>query len=360
MRAMIVKEFRQLRRDRRTLAMLVLLPVLLLVVFGYAANFTVGRIPTTVVGPRAQALATRLPAPFDVTRVDVNGGRADAVAQLRDGHTPVAFLTTPAGVRVLLDGSELFSANAARAALGSLRGSLPAGASPQLEILFNPGLRTSAIMVPGLAGLILLFIGTLITSLGVVRERQEGTLEQLAVMPFSPRDVFIGKIAPYFLVAVIDFCIVLVIGVALFDVPFRGSAAALAAGALLFLFVTLGIGVLISTVSQNQGQAIQLAMMTTLPQILLSGLIFPLASMAAGVRWISYLLPLRYFTEISRGIMLRGESIGALWQPFLLLALLGIVVVALATRRFRRDLAPAPPRKHRRLRSQASATAGPA
>jgi ABC-2 type transport system permease protein len=360
MRAMIVKEFRQLRRDRRTLVMLVMLPVLLLVVFGYAASFNVERIPTTVVGPQADAVASRLRAPFDVAHVDVSGGRAEAVAQLRDGHTPVAFVTTPTAVRVLLDGSELFSATAARTALESMPGSSGPGASARVEVLFNPGLKTSAIMVPGLAGLILLFIGTLITSLGVVRERQAGTLEQLAVMPFRPRDVFIGKIAPYFLVALLDLCVVLAIGVALFGVPFRGSAAALALGALLFLFVTLGIGVLISTVSQNQGQAIQLAMMTLLPQILLSGLIFPLASMAAGVRWISYLLPLRYFTQISRGIMLRGESIGALWQPFALLALLGVVVVVLATLRFRRDLAPAPRRAHHRPGSEAPATVGSA
>jgi ABC-2 type transport system permease protein len=115
-----------------------------------------------------------------------------------------------------------------------------------------------------------------------------------------------------------------------------------ALGALLFLLVTLGTGVLISTVSQNQGQAIQLAFMLMLPQILLSGLIFPLASIAAGVRWISYLLPLTYFNEISRGVMLRAEPLGPLWRPFTFLALLGVVVVSLAILRFRGYLAPAP------------------
>lgn len=340
MRAMIVKEFRQLRRDRRTLALLVMLPILLLIVFGYAASFNVTRIPTVVVGPRASLLVTHVRPPFEVTTIDPAAGRSYAVERLRDGHDAVAFVTGPAGVQAVLDGSQLFSANAARAALATPEREGAARLVTRIEVLFNPQLKTSAIMVPGLAGLILLFIGTMITSLGVVRERQAGTLEQLAVMPFRPRDVFIGKIAPYFLVAVIDLCVVLAIGVALFGVPFRGSPAALALGALLYLFVTLGMGVLISTVSQNQGQAIQLAMMTTLPQILLSGLIFPLASMAAGVRWISYLLPLRYFTEISRGIMLRGESIAALWQSYALLALLGVVVVALASMRFRRDLAP--------------------
>jgi ABC-2 type transport system permease protein len=133
---------------------------------------------------------------------------------------------------------------------------------------------------------------------------------------------------------------VLAIGVAVFGVPFRGSAAVFGLGALLFVFVTLGLGVLISSVSQTQGQAIQLAVMTLLPQVLLSGLIFPLTSIVVGVRWIAYLLPLTYFTEISRGVMLRAEPISSLWPPFVYLALLGAAVATLATLRFRAFLAP--------------------
>src|ERR1700751_6073889 len=202
-------------------------------------------------------------------------------------------------------------------------------------------------MIPGLAGVVLAFIGTIITSLGVVRERQSGTLEQLAVMPLKPRDVVLGKIVPYFLVATIDLAIVLAVGITVFGVPFRGSPVTFALGALLFLFVTLGFGVLISSVSQNQGQAIQLAMMTLLPQILLSGLIFPLSSIVAGARWIAYFLPLTYFNEISRGVMLRAEPIGPLWQPFVFLALLGLIVFTLASLRVRSFLAPAAPRRRK-------------
>jgi ABC-2 type transport system permease protein len=209
------------------------------------------------------------------------------------------------------------------------------------EVLFNPDLDTSAVLVPGLAGLVLLFVGSLITSLGVVRERQAGTLEQLAVMPLRPRDVFVGKIAPYFVVAAIDLVVVLFVGWLLFDVPFAGSVWLMALGSVLFLFVTLGTGVLISTVSENQGQAIQLAIMTLLPQVLLSGLIFPLDSMAAGVRWIGYLLPLTYFNQIARGVMLKGAPFGAISLSLGLLALLGVVVFGLAVLRFRSDLAPA-------------------
>jgi len=340
--AMIVKEFRQVRRDRRTLAMMIVMPVLLLVVLGYAASFDVKTISVAVSGPQAELLAQRLPAPFDVKTTAPGQSAAWARNELRDGKAEVAVVTGGSRPQVLIDGSQLFSAKAALAALAGLqqRGTrLPV--APEVTVLYNPGLKTSAIMIPGLCGVVLVFVGTIITSLGVVRERQSGTLEQLAVMPLKPRDVFLGKIVPYFLVAAVDLAIVLTVGIAVFGVPFRGNLAVFGLGALLFLFVTLGIGVLISSVSQNQGQAIQLAVMTLLPQVLLSGLIFPLASIAAGVRWIAYFLPLTYFNEISRGVMLRAEPIAALWQPFIFLALLGAIVVTGATLRFRSYLAPA-------------------
>jgi len=370
--AMIVKEFRQLRRDRRTLAMMVAMPVILLVVLGYAASFDVSSIPVAVAGPDAAAVARSLPTPFRVVKTDTAAGRGWAATELRDGHAAAVLVTGGAGLAsasgtpgvsgapvvsaVLVDGSQLFTAQATLTALSKLRAasSSPSSAPrPPVTILYNPALKTSYVMIPGLAGVVLVFIGTIITSLGVVRERQSGTLEQLAVMPLRPRDVFLGKIVPYFVVAAVDLAIVLGVGIALFGVPFRGSVLVFGLGALLFLFVTLGIGVLISTVSQNQGQAIQLAVMTMLPQVLLSGLIFPLASIAAGVRWIAYLLPLTYFNEISRGVMLRAEPLGPLWQPFAFLALLGLVVVTLAILRFRAYLAPAPSRgglrrQHRR------------
>jgi ABC-2 type transport system permease protein len=155
----------------------------------------------------------------------------------------------------------------------------------------------------------------------------------------------VGKIAPYFVVAAVDMVIVITLGWLLFDVPFNGSIWLLALGAVLFLFVTLGTGVLISTVSENQGQAIQLALLTLLPQVLLSGLIFPLESMAAGVRWIGYLLPLTYFNQIARGVMLKGAPFEALVLPYGLLAILGLIVFGLAVLRFRADLAPSPARR---------------
>jgi len=339
--ALVLKEFRQVRRDHRTLAMMIVMPLLLLVVFGYAASFDVTEIPTVVVGPTASAAADELPELFQVTESQQNWDRSDAVDQLRNGDATIAVVTSGEEPQVLIDGTELFSARSALTALSQ------SPSAPEPEILFNEDLDTSAIMVPAIAGMILIFVGTMITSLGVVRERQSGTLEQLAVMPFKPRDVFVGKVAPYFVVAAIDLVVIVGVGAWLFDVPFIGSPWLLALGALLFLFVTLGLGVLISSVSENQGQAIQLALMSLLPQVLLSGMIFPISSMAASIRWISYLLPLTYFTEISRGVMVRGEGIDGLWLPLTMLAVLGFVIFSFAIVRFRHDLTPAKVKRSR-------------
>ncbi len=379
--AMVVKEFLQLRRDRRTLAMMFVLPLMLLVIFGYAASFDVSSISAVVVGPGAKSFSHLVKKPFSLVATHPRSGSAAARRDIQDGTADVAFVTSANGqvTAVLINGADLFTARAAETAVahmtqgaGNLRRiqaeikrlippgypvpALTSPAPPKLTVLYNPGLKTALVMVPGLAGVILVFVGTLIASLGVVRERQAGTLEQLAVMPLSPWDVLIGKVAPYFIVAAVDLTLVLAVGMWLFGVPMHGSWAVLILGALLFLFVTLSIGVLISSVSQNQGQAIQLAMLTVLPQILLSGLIFPLASMAAGVRWIAYILPLTYFVQISRGVMLEGQPIGDLWQPFLYLAVLGVVVVTFATLRFRRLLNPS--LGHSRRRRGPSAEAG--
>lgn len=344
MRAMIVKEFRELVRDRRTLAMLVVLPLLLLIIFGYAANFYVSSVHTAVVGPQAQHVAAGLPDYFDVTVNSTTDTATDAQNLLRDNKVDVALVTGAqpgAQIRALVDGSNLFAAQSAVSVLNKF------GARVHTEVLYNPGLKTSWVMVPAIIGLILTFIGTIITSIGMVREREAGTLEQLAVMPIAPSQVILGKILPYFLVAAVDMIIVTVLGIALFGVPFNGNVLTFALGAALFLFVVLGLGVLISTVSQTTGQAIQTAFFFLLPQILLSGMIFPIDAMAAGIRWISYVLPLTYFVMISQGVMLRGAPISTLWLPLVVLAAMAVVVFTGATLRFRRDLAPGSSGHHR-------------
>ena len=318
--------------------MLIVMPVLLLLIFGYAASFDVDEIPTVVVGESAREVADRLPAGLTVESVDAEASRDEAEDELVAGNAHVAVIAGE-GVEVLIDGSELFMAKAAVQIATAMAAQVP---GLTYEVLFNPTLDTSAVLVPGLAGLIIVFVGTLVTSMSVVREQEAGTLEQLAVMPFKPKDVFIGKIAPYFLIAAIDIIVILVIGTLVFDVPFNGSAIPLAIGAVLFLFVALGVGVLISSVSENQAQAIQLAIMTLLPQVMLSGIIFPLSSMAPAVRWIGYLLPLTYFNQVAKGVMVRGAGMGDLLAALVLLAALGGVIFGLAVIRFSRQLRPAP------------------
>ncbi|MDO8143267.1 ABC transporter permease [Isoptericola sp. 178] len=345
---MIVKEFRELRRDHRTVAMLVALPLLMLVIFGYAANFTVDELKVAVVGDQAdqvQQLVAQAPqdAPttLDLTDVDAEAGSGQARDMLRDDEVDVAILSGDAsdadGGRptVLVDGSNLFAAQSASVLVAQL------GDRVDSEILYNPDLETSWVMVPAIIGLILTFIGTIITSIGLVREREAGTLEQLAVMPLSPTSVVLGKISPYFLLACFDMVLVTLLGVWLFGVPFRGSALLFGIGAAIFLFAVLGIGVLISTVSQTTGQAVQVALMTMLPQILLSGMIFPLDAMAAGVRWIGYLLPLTWFVKLSQGVMLRGAGWESMWLPVVVLTGMAVLVFGVAVVRLRRDIAPA-------------------
>ena len=334
MRAMIIKEFRELRRDRRTMAMLIVLPILLLVVFGYAASFDMTNIPTATLGPSADQVAGTLPDLFDVTTVDRAGSEQEARDLLRDSDVDVAITTDTEPAVAFVDGSSLFAAQSFSAALGR------AGDAIRVEVLYNPDLITAWVLVPALTGLILMFIGTVVTAIGLVRERENGTLEQLAVMPLSSSSVVLGKIVPYFILAAADMVIVTILGVALFGVPFNGNLGLFALGAALFLFVVLGIGVFISTVSQNAGQAIQLAFFFLLPQILLSGMIFPLEAMPWGVRWISYLLPLTYYTMIALGVMLRDAGLDSLWPAYLILSIMAVVVFAGATWRFSRDLAP--------------------
>lgn len=337
MLAMILKEFRELRRDRRTVAMLVALPLVLLVIFGYAANFSVSSVTVEVVGPNADSVAGQLPPFFDVTAVDPSGDTEAGTDALVDAEVDSVVVVGDGTNQLLVDGSSLFTAQATVAAVQRV------GDSATFDVLFNPDLKTSWVMVPGLIGLIMTFIGTIVTSLGLVRERQDGTLEQLAVMPFRPSDVIAGKIAPYFVLAYLDMVAVVVLGMLLFGVPFAGSAVLFGLGAAIFLLVVLGLGVFISTVSENQGQAIQTAMFVVMPQILLSGMIFPLSSMPWGVRWIGYLLPLTYFIEIALGIMLRGAGIGSLWPAYAVLCVMIVVVLGGAVARFRRDLAPSLP-----------------
>lgn len=350
--------------------MLVVLPILLLVIFGYAADFAVDRVTVTIVGAEAEALSEEWSKDamatdrLDIVGVDSTLTEDDAERVLRDQESDVVVVVVPdAGlgsplsdrIRVFADGSALFTAQAAQATFVQLaakdalsphrlieaqgEAQAPAGDLDDLvSVLFNPDLETSWVMVPGLIGLILTFIGTLITSVGLVRERETGTLEQLAVMPLRPSAIILGKITPYFLLALIDMAAVTLLGTWLFKVPFLGSVLLFAVSAVVFCFVVLGIGVLVSSVSQNTGQAIQLALMFVVPQVLLSGLIFPLDSMPLGVRWLGYALPLTWFREIAQGVMLRDADLSSLWLPLVVLTAMAVLAFGAATARMRYSL----------------------
>lgn len=434
--AMVTKEFRELSRDRRTMALLLVVPIVLLVVFGYAANFSVDTTRVIIAGPQAaqaQSALENIPAGrdhFEIARVENRLSESEirdlfrreeikAVIQTEENNAsqsdsenigsdetnpPLATFT-----HLWVDGSHLFTAQSAAAQwlqvlvadmktrmsqvrtqitaaqeemqqmqalaaqaaapgvnlptnpganppavtqpanpaakIKSLSGQLSALSLDDLSreravtVAFNPDLRTSWVMIPGLIGLIMTFIGTIVTSIGLVREREAGTLEQLAAMPLRPSAIIAGKILPYFVLSLADAVVVTLVAVWLFGVPFVGVTWRFALLVTLFLFVVLGIGVLLSVISQNTGQAIQLAIMLVMPQVLLSGLVFPLESMAWGVRWIGYILPLTWFNLASGGIMLKGSDFAELALPMGVLALQAAVIFTLATVRMRRMLA---------------------
>ncbi|MEZ3159435.1 ABC transporter permease [Microbacterium sp. BWT-B31] len=357
MRAVFLKEFQELRRDRPTLAMLIVMPLLLLVVFGYAANFTVDTLRVSVYGADAQQLEDLvdenedLSEHLEIVATDASGDAGDAEQALVDRASNVAIVAEGSGtVTVYIDGSNLFAAQSALVLFTQISEQFaqnPRAPTVEIEVLFNPDLKTSWVMIPAIIGLILTFIGTVITSIGLVREREAGTFEQLAVMPLRAPAVILGKITPYFLLASFDMVVVTVVGIWLFGVPFVGSVWLFIVGAALFLFAVLGLGVLISSVAKTSGQAIQFALMLLLPQVLLSGMIFPLDAMAAGVRWIGYLLPLTYFTMVSQGVMLRGAGWESLWLPLSVLLLMAIALFTLAVVRLHASIAPARAHRHR-------------
>ena len=320
-----------MRRDRRTMALLFMVPLLMLTVFGYAARFDVKDIPTAVVGPGSAEALKALGPGFDVVRRLPAGDEAAARRLLRDSKAHVALVASDGRTAVLIDGSELFSAQSALRRLGALPGA-------QVQILYNPELKTGHVMIPGIIGFILLFVGLFITGLGVVREREQGTLEQFAVTPLRPIDVILGKIIPYFLIAFCNLVLSSVAGVVVFGMPFRGSFLLFAAFGLAFLFAILGFGVLVSTASRSQGEAVQLAIIIILPQVMVSGMVFPLNAMPDGVRWLGSLMPLTYFIIGMKGVLLKAAPLQALWVPLCVLVLMAAAVFVVSVLRFRREL----------------------
>src|SRR5689334_9994893 len=342
LRALVRKEFLQLRRDHRTLALMIFMPVSLILIFGYAASFDVKNLDVELVAHDSVAVrdalaqgdafhvASRVAPDLRHARDDIKHGRAVVAVALDAGGRPE---------RVLVDGSRLLEAMAAQRKLAALEARAVPGLRPlHVETLFNPQLRSAEFMIPGLVGYIMVQVAVIFTALGVVRERERGTIEQLMITPLTKLELMVGKTLPYLVLALFDLGTIIVVGRLVFGVPVRGSLALLFAVSLIFLVATLAIGLLISTVAQNQQQALEMAVFVQLPQMLLSGLVFPLASMPWGVRWIGYLFPLTYFLPVARGIFLKGLGLADLWQPVCVLVVMAVAFLGLATLRFRKTL----------------------
>jgi ABC-2 type transport system permease protein len=340
LKALVVKEALQLRRDPRSLTLLILMPVVLLLLFGYGIDYNVHNVRAELVGGSAPAVRAELESgdAFAVAPAPARDER-QARADLRAGRAVLAVVVDGSGrpVKALLDASDQLTASAALRNLRALAAT-PSARSVPVELLYNPKLRTINFLMPGLIGLIMAYVGMIASALGIVRERERGTLEQLMVTPLTKLELMFGKIVPYLAIAILDVVLIVALGIVLFDVPLRGSAVLLLCLSVMFLASTLALGLLISTIARDQRQAMQIAVVFLLPMVLLSGEFFPLESIPWGIRWISYLMPLTYFMPITRGIFLKGLGLGDLWWQSLMLAVMTAVFVALAVSRFRKSL----------------------
>jgi ABC-2 type transport system permease protein len=364
--AMFIKEFVQLRRDRLTFATMIFIPVVQLLLFGYAINTTPRHLPTAVLMHEESDLARSVLAAlsntsyFSVTRVARSEAEMDhwmrSGAILFGVEIPAGF---ERGVRrgdkpALLVAADASDPVAAGTALSALEGTIDRALArdrglpetiqsvPAFEIRqhrrYNPAAVTSLNIVPGLLGTILTMTMLIFTALSVTREIERGTMESLLAMPIKPLEIMLGKIAPYIFIGFIQAGLILVLALTLFEVPVRGSMTLLAVLSTLFIATNLSIGYTFSTIAQNQLQAIQMSFMFFLPNILLSGFMFPFAGMPGWAQAIGELLPLTHYVRIVRGIMLKGSTLHDLQLEALALAGLMLVAMTLAVRRFRRTL----------------------
>lgn len=364
----VYKECIHIIRDPRTLAVMFLMPVMQLILLGYAVNTNVEHLPTVVVDqdltPQSRELiqAYRASNYFDITR---HASSEEELGRLIDGGRFRAGLIIPAGygreleknhkaqVSFVIDGSDptiattAFSAAQTIAQAQSLElaqkimgldvENLP-GIDVHTRVWYNPNMESVNFMIPGLIGLILQFLTTLFTSISIVREREQGTIEQLIVTPIRSAELILGKVAPYVAIAFFDLAEILVIGVFWFGVPVSGSVSLLLAASFLFLLTTLGMGILISTVAGSQQEAMFLTFFTLLPAIFLGGFLFPLEAMPQALQWISYVIPLRYMLIILRGIVLKGVGLRILAGEVIAIIVFGVFIFSIASRRFRKRL----------------------
>ena len=355
--AFVRKELRHIVRDRQTLVILLALPLAQVVLFGFALRSDIRDIRLAFVAqaPDAEtaALRTRFAQNGRFTVVDARAdeveglfraNRLDVAVELESGLAARNADGRPARIRVVADASDPNTGTTMRAhTLAVLdswqrdRVTRAAGVmlEPRIRMRFNPTLESVNLFVPGLIALILTMVTALMTAISLSREKERGTLEVLLVSPLRPWQVIVGKVAPYLLLAFVNVVTILLAAWLVFGVPFRGSLALLLLGSTLYALVGLALGVLIAAVTGSQRAAMLAALGgTMLPSTLLSGLIFPIASMPRVLQVLSHIVPARWFVEISRSVMLKGAGWQHLWQEFAVLTLMLLVMLTVATRRF--------------------------
>jgi drug efflux transport system permease protein len=362
---MVRKEFIQMKRDRLTLGIMIGIPIVQLLMFGYAIQTDVRHIPTVVLDRSRTPESRDLIAAFQNTGsfriVEHVDGLPALDAAIERGRAQAGIIVPPeyardlgrggtATVQIVIDASDPLSSQSALAAaagVGQVRslGALAAAAgrsSLPLEVRvrprYNPGLRSPNYIVPGLVGVILTLTLVLITAMAIVRERERGTLEQLIVTPITKTELMLGKIAPYIGVGIVQMTAVLTLGRFVFDVPLSGSLLLLYGVSLIFVIASLSFGLFISTLVTNQQQAMQVSFFFVMPNILLSGFMFPRAAMPALFQWFSLLLPLTHYLQVLRGILLKGVGLEAIWPQVLILGGFAVALISLAVRRFHKTL----------------------
>ncbi len=354
------KELLQLRRDPKILPILFVAPVIQLIVLGYAATTDVRRVELAVCDLDRTAASRELVEAFtasnyfrQVAFVDdqraldgwLDSGRARIALTIPAGFAADRNIGRPATVQLLADGSDAmvgtlglsYAQGVLREAAESAGMVLPVSLQP--KVLYNPDLVSRNFMVPGVLAMIIMVMTMMLSSMALVRESELGTMEQLLVTPLSPGSIIVGKLMPYALVGTVEILTALPVVLFWFQVPLRGSLAALAALTLPFMLCTLGLGLLVSTLARTQQQAMMIAAFVfMLPQIYLSGFVFPIQNMPPFFRWITYAVPLRYYVTALRGVFLKGVGLEVLWPQGLALLCIGTAILVSARLRFRQRL----------------------
>ena len=368
----VKKEFIQFRRDPKMFGLSFIAPVFQLVILGYAASLDVKNIPTVVYDQDRSPVSRDLVRSFEssgyFTVVDYLQRDIDVDREVDDGKASIALVIPrdferrlTAGERVPLqiiaDGSESNSAGIGMSYASMIVGSfsqnivlqnlqrrgfgprIPGGVNAQIRVWYNPELRSRNFMVPGVLALLLMVMTMILTSLAIVKEKETGKMEQLAVSPIKPYQLMIGKLLPFLLIGVIDVILVVLFTNIVFNLPVKGSMLLLLALCLVFLMTTLGLGLFVSTVSRTQQQAMLTAIFFfMLPMIFFSGFVFPIQNMPLVIQYVTYIIPLRYFFVIIRGLFLKGVGLAILWPQAAALLAFGVAILSMSVVRFQKRL----------------------